>query len=239
MFRFGLDLCNNLEEYKADECFGLMWCTLTRCCMELRQFQKAQQFCQMGLALIDGENRFALDVLKNYLPFITDALESLPTDIAEIRVNPVLNVGHELMFVYTTKIASMEQRDDAPLQPELIAVDLDKSQPVEQIFSYVYPEKVREWTQNPNALDKGGSVFQVPDTSYFVTAIPVLSEEDRRVLQSRLMCACLANTKIVLLKLDKADEPPTVDTKAYVAAVVKNAANCESMYGKGQKLADE
>jgi hypothetical protein len=49
----------------------------------------------------------------------------------------------------------------------------------------------------------------------------------------------LANTKIVLLKLDKADEPPTVDTKAYVAAVVKNAPNCESMYGKGQKLADE
>ena len=232
MFRFGLDLCNNLEEYKADECFGLMWCTLTRCCMELRQYQKAKQFCQMGLALIDGENRFAFDVLKNYLPYITDALESPPITIAQMRMNRVANVGHELMFVYTTN-------DDAPLQPELLAVDLDKSQPVEQIFNYICLAKVREWTQNPNALNKGGCVFQVPDTSYFVTAIPVLSEEDRRVLQSRLMCACLANTKIVLLKLDKADEPPTVDTKAYVAAVGKNAPNCESMYGKGQKLADE
>lgn len=239
MFRFGLDLCNNLEEYKTDECFGLMWCTLTRCCIELSMWQKAQQFCQMGLALIDGENRFALDVLKNYLPFITDALESPPANISQIRLNRIATVGHELMFMYTNKIASLEQRDDAPLQPELIAVDLDISQPVEQIFNYIRLAKLPEWTQNPNALDKGGCVFQVPDTSYFVTAIPVLSEEDRRVLQSRLMCACLTNTKIVLLKLDKADEPPTVDTKAYVAAVVKNAPNCESMYGKGQKLADE
>ena len=73
---------------------------------------------------------------------------------------------------------------------------------------------------------------------YWATAIPVVSGEDRRVLLAKLMCDCLKNSKIVLLKLEKAEEPPTVNSEAFLAAVVKNAPYCKQMYNENQKLAE-
>ena len=85
-------------------------------------------------------------------------------------------------------------------------------------------------------------IYSVPDTKYWVTAISVTKSLDRSIIQTRLMCDCMPNTKIVVLKLDKSEEgPPTFDVaeaEAYVTAIVRNAHNCETMYGMGQKLAE-
>lgn len=84
-----------------------------------------------------------------------------------------------------------------------------------------------------------GSAFQVPNTSCWVTVIPVWKKEDRKVIQSHLICDCLKNTKIVILKLEKSDEPPIVDTASYIASIVKNADKCEALYDRGTKLVAE
>ena len=100
----------------------------------------------------------------------------------------------------------------------------------------------RKRTQNANQprVENFG-IYSVPDTKYWVTAISVSNSLDRSVIQTRLMCDCMPNTKIVVLKLDKSEGPPTFDVaeaEAYVAAIVRNAHNCETMYGMGQKLAE-
>ena len=44
-FQFGFDLCTPNEEYKFDECFSLTLMSLTLCCMELFQWEKANEWC--------------------------------------------------------------------------------------------------------------------------------------------------------------------------------------------------
>lgn len=211
--------------------------------MEMHQWEKAKQYCEMGLALIGKTEDMAyqMKVLLLYRSDIAKALDNLPTDIAEVCMKSVKNAGDELLFVYTAKAASTESppRNVAPLQPEILVVDLDESMPIQEMFKSVYPDKVREWTHDPDTLEKGDSkVFHLPDTKYWVTVIPVWCKEDIRVIQSCLMCDCMKDSKIIILKLEEAEEPPVVDTAAYVADVVKNAHKCEKMYSKGHKLAE-
>ena len=82
-------------------------------------------------------------------------------------------------------------------------------------------------------------VFQVPGkANYWVTAIPVFGKKDTSIVQNHLMPQCMKDTKIVILKLEKSEEPPDVDTDEYVSAIVKNASLFQQMYGKGERLVD-
>ena len=94
-------------------------------------------------------------------------------------------------------------RDVAPDQPEILAVDLTDEMPIKEMLMWVVPDKVKEWTCDLDTFENEGEhVFQVPNTTnYWVTVIPVVAEEDRRVIQSCLMCNCMKDTKIIILKL--------------------------------------
>jgi len=300
----GLELCSNSVSFRHDECFSLMWCTLTRCCIEMRRFEKADEYCEIGLSVIGEDMTFALNVLKDYEDYIDELLDQLPTDFAMAQIKPVQNSGDDLSFFYSTKLASLESPpyDVAPNQPELLLVDVDDSMPAKEALECVFPRKVKKWTRKELTSDSIGKglyfnaamlvlvlvgvtyvvddptswmsmlliglfvalvckmianrkrtqnanqprvenfgIYSVPDTKYWVTAISVSNSLDRSVIQTRLMCDCMPNTKIVVLKLDKSEGPPTFDiseAEAYVAAIVRNAHNCETMYGMGQKLAE-
>ena len=208
--------------------------------MEMHQWENAKQQCEHGFALIDKRMKFPLKVLTDYRSAIDEILQNRAQNntVTDICMKTVHNSGDELKFMYSVKAASLELRDVAPLQPEVLAVDLDKSMSMEKIFAYVLSEKLPEWKGVPDSLDDGDA-FQVPGTKYWITPIPVRSKKNRSVLQSRLMCDCLKDTKIILVRVEETEGPPTsVDTAAYLASVVKNAKNCAKMYGKGQKLAE-
>ena len=238
--QLGLDLCSPFDQYKFDNCFSMLWWTITMCCMDTHQWEKAKVHCELGLKLIgqSEQTSFAIDLLNGYKPEIKHMLKTMPTDYAPALLKPVRNVGNDLSFVYSTKAASLRSEDIAPNQPELLVVDVLEGMPTKELGDVIFPEKIKAW-QDTDVLEKDdGTSFQVPDTSYWVTVIPVWKKEDRKVIQSRLMCDCLKNTKIVLLRLGTSEEPPVVDTAAYVAAIVKNADKCEGMYARGRKLAE-
>ena len=100
--QFGLDLCLPFENFKNDEFSSLMRCTLTRCCMEMNQYKKAKQCCEMGLKAISVEDAqdvsFALKVLAKYHCIILEAIKQLPTDVALVQFKQVRNVGDKLGF---------------------------------------------------------------------------------------------------------------------------------------------
>ena len=232
--QIGLDLCCPLEDYKDDECFSLLWCTLTRVCMEMKEYEKASEFCDMGLSLIGDSLRFSRDVLTNYKGHLAEILEEAPDDYAPGAVRPVFNSGDQLQFLYTTKVLKPEFPD----QPELLAVDLDINIPYMDIFNFIIPDKIREWNKGLEVLEKC-NVFKVPQSDYWVTAIPVWSKDDREVISSRLMCQCVGHFKIVVLKVDQGEEPPVeVDAEMYIKSIVKNAHKCESYYKKNKKLVE-
>ncbi|KAL9187163.1 hypothetical protein ACHAXT_010883 [Thalassiosira profunda] len=241
--QLALDLCHPPEDFALDPCFAIMWTTLTRCHLELGQLEQAKQACEMGQYLIPEEVQLTqrgVNILANYHAMIVDAMGSMPSNRVNVVIKPVKDPEDELMFLYSTKSASLEgkPRDVAPLQPELLAVDLDESVPMDKILAYVNSEKLPEWSEGPDALEKAGGAFPVPETGYWVTSIPVFSKKDRTELLNRLMCDCLKTSKIVVLRVEETEEPPVVDTAAYLAAVVKNAKNCEKLYGKGRRLVD-
>mmetsp|Transcript_10510 Transcript_10510/g.24512 ORF Transcript_10510/g.24512 Transcript_10510/m.24512 type:complete len:352 (+) Transcript_10510:110-1165(+) len=233
--QIGIDLCFPFEDYKDNECFSLLWCTLTRVCMEVREYTDAARFCDMGLSLVGDSLLFSRNVLNNYREHLTELLEEEhPNDFAQVTLRPVFSSRDKLQFVYTTKVLKPE----FPNQPELLSVDLDISTPYLDIFNFIIPDKIREWSHGLEVLDKC-SVFKVPESDYWVTAIPVRSEDDRGVIKSRLMCQCVGRFGIVLLKVDRGEEPPVeVDAEMYVGAVVKNAHKCESYYKKNKKLVE-
>jgi len=298
----GLDLCTPLEDYKDDECFALLWCTLTMCCMRLRQFVKAKKFCELGIANISDNNPAYLSSLRRlnfYHTVIVEQIGTHQTDIEPIIFKSIGDAGDDLSFVYSIKVAWTEEppRAVAPNQPELLAVDIDKSMPVKEMFDHVGTEMMKEWTNDKDMFEKKGSniglsslvvlapiiyavqrykdvdnkvssswvvtlligvlgykaivginskgekrekiVFQVPGkANYWVTAIPVFGRKDTSIIQKHLMPQCMKDTKIVILKLEKSEEPPVVDTDEYVSAIVKNASLFQQMYGKGERLVD-
>ena len=195
----------------------------------------------MGRNLIghSEDTALALKLLKEYDLEIKHMLRTLPTDYSPLMIKTVVNEGNELKFMYSTKAASLRFEDAAPLQPEVLVVDLVDNMPVEEMWKFVIPDKIKAW-QDSDTLEKDeGSSFQIPNTKYWATIIPVWSKGDRRVIQRCLMCDCMKDTKIVIVKLEESDEPPTVDTAAYVASIVKNAPSCEDMYDQGKKLVEE
>ena len=233
--QIGLDLCCPLEDYKDDECFSLLWCTLTRVCMEMKEYEKASEFCDMGLSLVGDNLEFSRDVLNNYKGNLAEIREEAPNDYANVAIRPVGNSRDKLKFVYTTKVL----KPKFPDQPELLAVDLDISAPYTDIFSFIIPDKIREWShQGLESLERC-NVFKVPESNYWVTAIPVWSKEDREVIASRLMTQCVGHFKIVVLKVDQGEEPPVeVDAEMYIKSIVKNAHKCEIYYRKNKKLVE-
>ncbi|KAL7530424.1 hypothetical protein ACHAWF_003369, partial [Thalassiosira exigua] len=246
----GLDLCfspNDEEDRSRDECFGLLWCTMTRCCLEMGQVEKAREHCGTGLSVIDESHedmRYCAQVLRTYSSDIDEMAAGLRDGFVPIRFRIVRNPGHDLTFAYSQKSTSLETpaRDANPLQPEVLMVDLEAHtnvRPSEPLMVFL-SEKVQEWTKDPDALEKTAEkkALKVPDAAYWITVIPVWSKQQRSVLLTSLMCNCLKTDKVVLVKVDETAEPPVVDTEAYLAAVVKNAPNCEKMYGKGQKLSE-
>lgn len=239
--QFGLDLCVPVEDYVYDECFSMLWWTLTLCCMETFQWEKANEYCEMGLLLIGNSDKsaFALKELREYRTEIKHMLRNTPTDYAPAMMKSVRNGGNDLGFMYTAKAASLRKEDIAPDQHEILVVDVLEDMPTKEMFECVWPEKIKAW-QDSDVLEKDDkSVFQVPDTNYWVTVIPVWGRGDRRSIRDHLMCDCLKNTKIVILKLEKSDEPPVVgDTAAYVSSIVKNASKCEEIYNRGRKLVE-
>ena len=251
--QFGLDLCqDNIERYKRDECFALLWCTLTRCCIELGQFDKAEKYCGTGIMVIDENNSiadFALNILHNYNNEIQDVLRSTSwIDYERVMIKPVRNEGNRLGFVYSVKLASTESppRDAAPDQPEFLCVDDDGAMPTSELYDYIFNKKIVEWSSDPGSLERDdGSAFKVYPwhkelqlgTNYWATIMLVRDVNARNTIQSHLMCDCLKDSKIVILKLEESKECPTVDIPAYVASIVRNASQCEEMYDRGQKLA--
>jgi hypothetical protein len=195
---------------------------------------------------------FSLKVLTKYHSRNIEEIivEMKGSALVPLQTKRVRNEGNVLGFMYSTKAASLEipRRDVAPLQPEVLAVDLDESKmPVETILDYVYKSKLPEWSQGSDALEKAeNDVFQVPGTKYWVTSIPVWSKEDRGVLQTHMMCDCKKSCKIVVLAVNEGKEsfgfvkekPPTVDTAAYLATLVGNTPRCETLYNNGQKLVE-
>ena len=195
----------------------------------------------MGRNLIghSEDTALALKLLKEYDLEIKHMLRNLPTDYSPLMIKTVVNEGNELKFMYSTKAASLRFEDAAPLQPEVLVVDLVDNMPVEEMWKFVIPDKIKAW-QDSDTLEKDeGSSFQIPNTKYWATIIPVWSKGDRRVIQRCLMCDCMKDTKIVIVKLEESEEPPTVDTAAYVASIVNNAPSCEDMYDQGKKLVEE
>ena len=233
----GLDLCNG-EKYFADECFSLLWCTLTRASIELSQFGKAAQFCKTGLGLIKDTKytRFALDLLADYRVEIKKALAASPSDMALVRMERVCSPGDDLMFTYSVKAPS----PSIPAQPEILAVDLDMSMPIDKIFRFIVTDKIREWTQGLQAGALESLAFLVPETRYWVTAIPVYSKEQRIRLGRHFGVGAghCVDCNIIVLKMEEVDKgPPAVDADAYLSDVLMHAPNCEEMYSRGQKLA--
>jgi hypothetical protein len=218
------------------------------------QWENASKFCLLANDFVGhcDATAYPTKVLDHYHKMIKDALKKIPTDIARVFVKQVKDEGDALMFMYSVKHASLEvprRKDKAPNQPEFLAVDVDASlfqtANCDKILNHIVGTKLKEWTNTNESVpwsgehpDAGRTVFQIPGTEYWATAIPVVSGEDRRVLLAKLMCDCLKNSKIVLLKLEKAEEPPTVNSEAFLAAVVKNAPYCKQMYNENQKLAE-
>jgi len=239
--QFGLDLCMPFEQYQYDNCFSMLWGTLTLCCMETYQWEQANQTCELGLKYIgqSEQTSYAIDLLKGYKREIRHMLKTMLSDYAPAIMKEVSNVGNDLMFMYSVKAASLRFEDTAPNQAELLVVDIVDGMPTKELKEFVFPDKVKAW-QDTDVLEKDdGSTFQIPDTSYWFTVIPVWKKEDRKVIQTHLMCDCLKNTKIVILKLEKSEEPPIVDTASYIASIVKNANKCEALYDRGSKLVAE
>ena len=163
----------------------------------------------------------------------------MPSDYAPAIMKQVRNAENQLSFMYSTKAASLKFEDVAPNQPELLVVDVTGNMPTKEMFEIVFPDRIKAW-QDTDVLEKDdGTTFQVPDTSYWFTVIPVWKKEDRKVIRTHLMCDCLKNTKVVVLKLEKSEEPPIVDTALYIASIVKNADKCEELYNRGSKLVAE
>lgn len=245
--QFGLDLCvKNSARWGQDECFSLLWCTLTRSCLELRQFWKAKRYCETGLMTIKEEEYtlFALKVLCDYNTEIKYILRNLPTDYERVFIKNIENEGDSLSYRYTLKVASSETppRDVAPNQPEFIIVDTIQSMPVKETFDHVFNKLVPGWTSDPDSLERDdGKVFQVSGNgagTYWATIIPVRDDEERCMIQRCLMLDCMENSKIVILKLVKSKKAPTVgNTAEYVASIAKNARNLEAIYSRGHKVA--
>ena len=232
--QIGLDLCFPFGDYKDDEEFSLLWCTLTRVCMDVREYTDAAHYCDMGLSFVSDSLTFSRNVLNNYRGHLTEILEEAPNDFAQVTVRGVGHPNDKLLFVYTTKVLKPE----CPNQPELLSVDLDVSMPYAEIINFIIADKIKEWSQGLGVLEKC-NVFKVPGLDYWVTAIPVWSLNDRSVIKSRLMCQCVGRFGIVLLKVDQGEEPPVeVDAELYVKSIVRNAHKCENYYKRGRKLAE-
>ena len=239
--QLGLDLCMPFERYKYDNCFASLVWTLTMCYMDTHQWDKANEICQLGLKVIgqSEETSFALETLRKFNPEIRRMLKTMPSDYARAIMKPVRNADNHLSFMYSTKAASLSFNDIAPNQPELLVVDIVDGMPTKEMFEIVFPDRIKAW-QDTDVLEKDdGLTFQIPDTSYWFTVIPVWKKEDRKIIQTHLMCDCLKNTKVVILKLEKSEEPPIVDTALYIASIVKNADKCEALYDRGSKLVAE
>lgn len=182
-----------------------------------------------------ADTRFALQVLVDYLPEIQESLAASPTDVALVRMERVRSPGDDLMFMYSVKAPSPVITE----QPEILAVDLDMLMPIDKIFCFVVSHKIPEWTKRLQAGALENLTFLVPDTNYWITAIPVCSKDKRIELSRNFGVASYkGDCNVIVLKVEEAnDGPPTVDTKVYLEDVLMNAPNCEEMYSQGQKLA--
>ena len=141
-------------------------------------------------------------------------------DYERVMIKPVRNEGNSLGFVYSVKLSSTESppRDAAPDQPEFLCVDDDGTMPTSELYEYIFNKKIVEWSSDPGSLERDdGSAFKVYPwhkelqlgTNYWATIMLVRDVNARNTIQSHLMCDCLKDSKIVILKLEESKERPT------------------------------